>query len=199
MRHAANSAATITFPDSHMGMVRTGLSLYGCSPMGTVPQALDLKAAVSLHARIARICCLAPGEGVGYGQIWHAERSSRVALVTAGYADGIPRELSNVGVALVRGKRAPFVGRVSMDHTTLDVTDISTAKVGDPVTFFGGSDGEAIDLWHFADAAGSIPHAALTGVGGRVARVYRQDGEITGVARFCDPRDVGASQGPPNE
>jgi alanine racemase len=190
IRHAANSAATLAFPASHLGLVRTGLSLYGCSPMGALPPGLSLKPAVSLHARIARISCLAPGEGVGYGQIWHARRPSRIALVTAGYADGVPRPLSNVGETLVRGSTAPIVGRVSMDQTTVDVTDIVQAQVGDPVTFFGPGEGGAIDLMRFADAAGSIPHAALTGVGGRVARVYRQDGEIVGVARLCDPRDV---------
>ena len=190
MRHAANSAATIAFPEAHMGLVRTGLSLYGCSPTGSVPTGLALKPAVSLRARVARITCLAAGDGVGYGQIWHADRPSRVALVTAGYADGIPRQLSANSHALICGKPAPLVGRVSMDQTTFDVTDIPEAEVGSVATFFGTDGRTTIELSRFAEQADTIPHAVLTGVGGRVARLFHRDGVAESAARLSATRDV---------
>jgi alanine racemase len=190
VKHAANSAATLAFPEAHFSLVRVGLALYGTSPMGTVPPGLDLRPAVALRARIARVTCLAPGEGVGYGQIWHAERPSRIALATAGYADGIPRQLSNVGEALVRGRRVPIVGRVSMDQTTLDVTDVPGVEVGDVATFFGDDGAASIDLNQFAEQAGTIAHTALTGIGGRVARVYHRDGFAGRAARLAGTTDI---------
>src|SRR5947207_8755128 len=98
-----------------------------------------------MRATVARVSELAPGEGVGYGQIWHAERPTRVALVTAGYADGVRRGMSNRGFALVHGIRAPIIGRVSMDQITLDITDVPGAAVGDVTTFFGEDEGAGID------------------------------------------------------
>ncbi|HZT07941.1 MAG TPA: alanine racemase [Chloroflexota bacterium] len=191
IRHACNSAATMALPDAHFGLVRTGLLLYGVSPNGNVPDGFDLQPAVSLRARVARVTCLARGEGVGYGQTWHAPRPTRVALVSAGYADGIDRRLSNVGEALVRGQVAPIIGRVSMDQTVVDITDIPGAAEGDVATFFGADGQRVIGLNHFADQAGTIPHVALTNIGGRVARVYREGGEpprlqrLNGVQELC--------------
>jgi alanine racemase len=153
-------------------MVRVGLCLYGTSPSGTLPPGLALQPALALRARIARISELAPGEGVGYGQTWHATRPTRVGLVTAGYADGISRRVSNRGTVLVHGRPAPIIGRVSMDQTTIDITAASEVHVGDTVTFFGEDSGSGLDLWQLANDAEGIPHDVLTGIGGRVARVY---------------------------
>jgi len=127
---------------------------------------------------------LPTGEGVGYGQIWHAERPSRIALVTIGYADGIPRRLSNHGVALIRGSRAPIVGRVSMDQVTFDVTDIPHVEVGDVVTFFGRDGDASLPLRQFAADCDTIPYEAMTSLGGRVARVYLGDDAWHGTARL---------------
>jgi alanine racemase len=187
MRHAANSAGTLAFQEAHFDLVRVGLTLYGVSPSGQIPPDLQLQPALALKARIARVTELAPGEGVGYGQIWHAERPTRVALVTAGYADGLSRSMSNQGMALVHGVRAPIIGRVSMDQTTLDITHIPGVSVGDVATFFG-SDGYArIELASFASASDTIPHEALTSIGGRVARVYRRGGRVANIARLSGP------------
>jgi alanine racemase len=166
-------------------MVRVGLTLYGVSPSGYLPTGLDLRPALAFRARVARIIDLAPGEGVGYGQIWHADRPTRVALVTAGYADGVRRGMSNRGAALIRGVRAPIIGRVSMDQTTLDITGIAGTSVGDVATFFGPDREATLDLGSFAASSDTIPHEALTGIGGRVARVYRRDGRVAKVARLA--------------
>jgi alanine racemase len=184
LHHAANSAATLGMRAAHGNLVRVGLALYGVSPSGVVPPTLTLKPALSLKARIGRVVTLAPGEGVGYGQTWHARAPTRVALVTAGYADGIPRSLSNHGVALVHGRKAPIIGRVSMDLTTLDVTGCPEAQVGSVVTFFGRDGSAELPLAEFAQRMGTIPHEALTQVGGRVARLYREDGAVVRIARL---------------
>jgi alanine racemase len=190
LRHAANSAATLGFRDAHCDLVRVGLALYGVSPSGVIPAGLTLRPAVSLKARIGRVVTLQPGEGVGYGQTWHAPVPSRVGLVTAGYADGIPRAVSNRGAALVRGHEAPLIGRVSMDLTTFDLTDCPDACVGSFVTFFGPDNGADIPLAEFAARTDSIPHEALTAIGGRVARVYREDGAVVRIARLSGTEDT---------
>jgi alanine racemase len=174
--HAANSAATLAVPAAHLDLVRVGLSLYGVSPIETFPAGLCLQPALALRARVARVFDIDPGEGVGYGQTWHADRATRVALVTAGYADGIPRRLSNRGRGLVRGHSAPIIGRVSMDQTTIDVTGIPGVRERDIVTLFGRDGAEEIGLWEFARDADGIAHDALTSIGSRVARVYWQQG-----------------------
>ena len=184
IHHAANSAATLGFPESHLDLVRVGISLYGVSPAVDVPPGLGLLPAVALRGRIARVSELAPGEGVGYGQTWHAARPTRVGLVTAGYADGVPRSLSNRGAALVRGTRAPIIGRVSMDQTTIDVTEISDVAVNDVVTLFGGDGDAEISLHEYGASSQTIPHEALTRIGARVARVYRTDDAVGRVARL---------------
>ncbi|MPZ15939.1 MAG: alanine racemase [Chloroflexi bacterium] len=184
LRHAANSAATLAFPAAHLGMVRVGLLLYGVSPSGYLPIELALRSVVSFRARVARVMELGAGEGVGYGQTWRAECPTRVALVAAGYADGVLRRLSNKGVALINGREVPIIGRVSMDQTTLDITHVPGVSVGTVVTFFG-EDGDAqLDLHRFAQQVDTIPHDVLCAVSGRVARVYRRDSRVVRVARL---------------
>lgn len=173
LRHAANSAATLAVRASHLDLVRVGLSILGVSPLETAPPpGLDLRPALAFRARIARVCEVGPGESVGYGQTWQADRATRVGLVTAGYADGVSRRASNRGAVLVNGRKVPIIGRVSMDQTTIDITTVPTARAGQEVTFFGADGGTEISLWEFARAADGIPHDALTGIGGRVARLY---------------------------
>ncbi len=190
IRHAANSAATLGFRDAHCDLVRVGLALYGVSPSGVIPSGLSLRPAVSLKARVGRTVELQPGEGVGYGQTWHASVASRIGLVTAGYADGIPRAVSNVGAAILAGRVVPLVGRVSMDLTTFDLTDCPEAGAGSFVTFFGTDNGTEIRLAEFAARTASIPHEALTSIGGRVARVYREDGAVVRIARLNGTMDT---------
>jgi alanine racemase len=184
VRHAANSAGTLNVRAAHLDMVRCGITLHGESPLESYPAGLYLQAANSLKARVARITELPVGDGVGYGQTWHAQRPSRIALGTIGYADGIPRRFAQHGSALIGGCRAPIVGRVSMDQVTLDITDIPGVEVGDVITFFG-SDGQArLPLREFAAACDTISYEAMTSLGGRVARVYQGDDAWQGTARL---------------
>ncbi|HEY3115740.1 MAG TPA: alanine racemase [Chloroflexota bacterium] len=182
--HTANSAATLAFPDAHLDLVRPGLTLYGISPLVEDRAGPDLLPALALKARLARVMTVQTGESVGYGRTWRAPRPSRVGLIAAGYADGLPRLLSNRGAVLVLGRPAGLIGRVSMDHTTIDITDIPQADVGSVVTVFGEDGDTSLDIAELAQHAGTIPHDILTGVGGRVARVYRQGGTVVRVARL---------------
>jgi alanine racemase len=184
VRHAANSAATLDFTESHLDLVRVGIGLFGGGPPCTVASAPDLQQAVALRARVARLVELEKGEGVGYGHTWRAEVPSRIAVVSAGYADGVSRQLSNRGCALINGCETPIVGRVSMDFTTLDVTAVPGVGTDSVVTFFGTSSGRTLRLARFAGDAGTIAHDALSSVGGRVPRVYLRHGGITRILRL---------------
>lgn len=184
MRHAANSAATLGHRASHLDMVRVGLSLYGASPSGEAPDGLDLIPALSLRARVVRVLELGAGESIGYGQTWRASERTRVAILGAGYADGILRALSNRGRVLVHGCEVPIIGRVSMDLTAIDITAMPAVEVGTVATFFGTDGRHEITVRGFAEQAGTIAHEALTLIGGRVARVYRSAGRDPCVVRI---------------
>ena len=174
--HAANSAAALAEPSARLDMVRVGITLSGHYPSASVPRAVELKPAAALRATVLRLYNLSPGSSIGYGRTFFAERPMRVALVPAGYADGVPRAHSNLASALLRGARAPIVGRVSMDQCVVDVTRMGHVELGDEVTLFGESEGEPIGLDEFAAWSDTIVHEALCRVGPRVPRLYRQQG-----------------------
>lgn len=182
--HASNSAATLAMTAAHFDLVRIGLALYGVNPGGAVPAGVTLRPAVAFRARVARLLTVHTGEGVGYGQTWRAPGPTRVAVVAAGYADGIPRALSNRGMALVNGRVVPVIGRISMDLTTLNVTECSAVQVGTVVTFFGREGEAELSLPRFAEMIGTIPHEALALIGSRVPRVYHRNGQIVRIARL---------------
>lgn len=184
LRHAANSAATLGHPASHLDMVRVGLSLYGASPTGEAPKGLELVPALSLRARVVRVFELSAGESIGYGQTWRASGRTRVAILGAGYADGISRAVSNGGRVLIQGREVPIIGRVSMDLTAVDITATPWVGVGSVATFFGTDGPHEISLHRFALQAGTIAHEALSLIGGRVARVYRSSGREPCAARL---------------
>lgn len=176
--HTANSGAIAACPNSWADMVRPGAATYGYHPAYTpqerqreLESALVLEPALSLHTRIANIRSLEPGAGVGYGATFVAKRPSRIAVITAGYADGLIRGLSNRGCVIVRGQRARIVGNVSMDMATIDVTEIEEATVGDVVTIYGGagSPQTAADVSHLL---GTVVQDVLCAIGQRVRRVY---------------------------
>jgi alanine racemase len=170
--HAANSAATLRFQATHLNMVRVGISMYGLSPSQYLDQSLSLRPALSLKSRIARIHRLKPGDGVGYGLTWKAKRDSTVALVPAGYGDGLPKLLSNRGEALVRGFRVPIRGIVSMDQIVLDVSDIPEAHVGDTVTFIGKEAENEITADKVAGWATTINYEIVTRLPSHLPRFY---------------------------
>ncbi|MBA2448853.1 MAG: alanine racemase [Chloroflexi bacterium] len=174
--HAANSAATLAEPMARLDMVRLGITLSGHYPSPDVPRACGLRPAVSLRGRLQRTYPLAAGATVGYGRTYRADRPLRVGLVPLGYADGVPRTHSNGAEALIRGRRASLIGRVSMDQCVVDITDVPDARRGDVVSLFGADDGACVDLDEFASWSGTIAHEALCRIGSRVPRRYHQGG-----------------------
>jgi alanine racemase len=175
-RHAANSAALLRDERVWYDFVRPGLLLYGIVPP-PLAATLPLRPALSLHSRIVHVKGMRPGEGTGYGLRSVVDRPATIAVVPAGYADGLDRRMAGRAFMLVRGKRVPIVGSVCMDMTTIDVTglDVST---GDEVVIVGAQGREEITMREIAAAIGTIPYELLCRVGTRIERQY--DGRVIG-------------------
>jgi alanine racemase len=170
VRHAANSAALLRDERIWYDYVRPGLLLYGIVPpplMATIP----LRPALSLRSRIVAVKGLRSGEGSGYGLRGALDRPSQIAVVPAGYADGLDLRLAGAGWMLVRGRRAPIVGSVCMDMTMIDVTG-TDVEPGDEVVIVGEQGNESIGVREIAAAIGTIPWELLCRVGSRIQRVY---------------------------
>jgi alanine racemase len=171
MRHLLNTAGILRFPENCFEMVRLGIGLYGVSPLEE--DRLGLKEIGSLHTVVTQIHDYPAGTPIGYGCSTVLNRPSRVATIPVGYADGIRRSLSNgVGHFLVRGVKAPVVGRVCMDMLMLDVTDIAEVQAGDEVTLIGKQGEAIISVADLARWCTTIPYEILTGISQRVRRVY---------------------------
>lgn len=176
VRHAANSAAIFRCPRSHLDAVRPGLSLFGVEPgPGIAP---DLRPAMRMRTEVVALRDLSPGDSAGYGSTWTARRPSRIATIPLGYADGLSRALSNKGHVLVRGRRAPIVGAISMDLTMVDVTDLPGVELRDEAVAIGSQRGplgaDEIKVSELAHELGTIPWEVLTNVSRRVPRFYRE-------------------------
>ena len=169
-RHAANSAALLRDQRVWYDFVRPGLLLYGIVPP-PLAATLPLRPALSLHSRIVHVKGLRPGEGTGYGLKTIVDRPSTIAVVPAGYADGLDRRLTGRGYMLVRGRRVPIVGSVCMDMTMIDVTGTDVAP-DDEVVIVGEQGGESLDVREIAASIGTIPYELLCRVGSRIERVY---------------------------
>jgi alanine racemase len=169
-RHAANSAALLRDERVWYDFVRPGLLLYGIVPP-PLAATLPLRPALSLHSRIVHVKGMRPGEGTGYGLRSVVDRPATIAVVPAGYADGLDRRMAGRAFMLVRGNRVPIVGSVCMDMTTIDVTgmDVST---GDEVVIVGAQGSEEITMREIAASIGTIPYELLCRVGTRIERQY---------------------------
>ncbi len=170
VRHAANSAALLRDERVWYDFVRPGLLLYGVVPP-PLATTLPLCPALSLHSRIVAVKGLRPGEGAGYGMKSVTDTARTVAVVPAGYADGLDTRLAGRGFMLVRGRRAPIVGSVCMDMTIIDVTGMEAAP-GDEVVIIGAQRDESLGVREMAAAIGTIPYELLCRVGSRIERVY---------------------------
>lgn len=173
--HAANSAATFAFPEGRGNMVRPGGALYGFV-RDVFPANLDrprLKPVMSLHSRIVLLKTVSKGEPLGYGCTFETQRESRIATIPIGYDDGYRRALSNRGRLLVRGQFAPVVGRVSMDMTLIDVTDIRGVTSDDYVTLMGTDGAQTITAEDLGELAGTISYEITCGISHRVPRIYK--------------------------
>jgi alanine racemase len=169
-KHAANSAALLRDERVWYDYVRPGLLLYGIVPP-PLASTLPLRPALSLHSRIVAVKGIRPGEGVGYGLKDEGTGSRRIAVVPAGYADGLDLRLAGRGHMLVRGRRAPIVGSVCMDMSMIDVTGTDVSP-GDEVVIVGQQGSETIDVREIAAALGTIPYELLCRVGARIQRLY---------------------------
>ena len=183
---SAGSSAAALEPDAELArtaqrmgaqpMVRAGISLYGYAPDGEHPSegAGQLEPVLQWKTRVVSLREIPPGATVGYDATFTAQRPMKVALLPVGYADGVNRLLSNRGEVLVRGKKAPIVGRVSMDHTTVDVTDVEGVEVGDEVVLIGAQSTEQgevkVTAADVAKLTGTIPYEVLCGIAARVPR-----------------------------
>ena len=169
-RHAANSAALLRDERVWYDFVRPGLLLYGIVPP-PLAALLPLRPALSLHSRIVHVKGMRAGEGTGYGLNSKVDRPATIAVVPAGYADGLDRRMAGRSSMLVRGKRVPVVGSVCMDMTMIDVTGMDVAT-GDDVVIVGQQGGESIGMREIAASIGTIPYELLCRVGTRIERVY---------------------------
>lgn len=172
LRHAANSAAVINMEDSHLDMVRPGIMLYGYSPSLFLSPMVDLRPVLTLKSRIVHLKSAPPKTGISYGRTFITTRETIVATIPVGYADGYSRSLSNIGQVLIRGRRAPVIGRVCMDMTMIDVTDVPGVHTGDEVIIIGGDGENRVTADDIAAWAGTISYEVLCGIGERVERVY---------------------------
>jgi alanine racemase len=181
--HAANSAGAIRVPEARFDLVRAGITVSGYAPSTDVPVE-GLRPAARLQAVLARTYALEPGATIGYGRTYTVTRPMRAGLVPLGYADGIPRVLSNRGEMLVCGQRVPMIGRVSMDQCVVDITHVPDAREGQIVTALGAQANDEITLDAFSSAAETIPHETLCRLGPRLPRIYRRGGDVSRVLVF---------------
>jgi alanine racemase len=170
--HAANSACIFTGLGPAYDLVRPGIGAYGVLPGRLAPEA-GLRPVMALRTQVVFLKDVPGGAPIGYEGTWRAPHRTRIATLPVGYNDGLSFRLSNRGEALVRGQRAPIVGRISMDYTTLDVGHIPGVAVGDPVTLIGRQGAESIGLEEVAERAGTIAYEIACSLGKRVERVYR--------------------------
>ena len=175
--HAANSAATLREPRSHMTLVRCGIAIYGCDPMNQDPEAHDLEPALELRSYVAAVKRALQGDSAGYGRRFISPQETWIATVPIGYADGIRRALTNNCDVLIAGRRYPLVGTVSMDNITVDLGPEQVGLEGAPVTIIGRDGPERQTAEDLARRIATINYEVLTGISRRVPRVYHRDGE----------------------
>ncbi len=173
--HVANSAAVLSTPHAHFSMVRPGIMLYGYAPAPHLASHAALEPAMRLRTRIAQTRPVPKGTPVGYGGTYVTTRPSTIAVLPVGYADGVHRLNSNRAQVLVRGRRAPVAGRVCMDHTMIDVTDVPGVTAGEPVVLLGSQDGAVVSADDVAFWCETISYEVLTAIGKRVPRVYVEE------------------------
>lgn len=184
-KHCANSAAISHISKSYKDLVRAGVSLYGLWPSLETPQnGLVLKPALSLYSNIVYIKDVEKGTPISYGGTYVAPSKKRIATIPIGYADGYPRALSDKGYVLIRGQKAPIVGRVCMDQMMVDVTHIKDAQMDDLVTLIGTDGDEHISVETVGELSGHINYELICLLGKRVPRIYTYNGIQIGTRDF---------------
>lgn len=171
--HAANSAAALDLPETHLGAVRSGLALYGLYPSNEVSHALPLKPALTLKSHVASVRQLPAGASISYGRTFITPRPMPVALVPIGYGDGYHRLLSNRGAVLINGQRAPIVGRVCMDQVVVDTSGCGPVALNDEVVLIGEQGNECITVEEIAGWAETISYEVTTSLLARLPRFFK--------------------------
>jgi alanine racemase len=172
-KHAANSIATVDLKGSHLNLVRPGIIIYGMYPKRGFEKLIKLKPALSLKTRITYLKDTPEGRSISYGRTYITQKRTKIATLPIGYADGYGRILSNKAEVLIRGKRAPVVGKVTMDQTMLDVGHIRGVRVGDEVVLIGRQGFDEIRTEKLARLAGTIAYEIVCSISNRVPRVYK--------------------------
>jgi len=186
IKHCSNSAAILEYPQANMDVVRAGISLYGLNPSNEVRgDKIQLCPALSFFSHIVYIKTLRTGQSVSYGGMFTAERDMQVATIPVGYGDGYPRSLSDKGYVLIRGKKAPILGRVCMDQFMVDVSEIEDVTEGDLVTLIGRDGEEVISAEFLGDLSGRFHYELVCDLSQRIPRVYKKGGEIVGIQEGC--------------
>jgi alanine racemase len=169
--HAANSGATILYPESHLDLVRVGIAIYGLAPAPGVGAGIGLRPALTWRSIVAMATRLPAGEGISYGHRYRLQRDATVATVPVGYGDGYPRVLSSNADVVIRGRRCRVAGSVTMDHLMVDCGDLPV-EPGDEVVLLGRQGDETVSAAELAELAGTIPYEIVTRIGERVPREH---------------------------
>lgn len=172
-KHCCNSAATLLDEDKHMDAIRPGIILYGLTPSVEIELNKPFMPVMTFKATVSMVKTVNAEETISYGRTYKAEKPTKIATVTAGYADGFPRLLSGKGSVLIRGKKAPIVGRICMDQFCADVSNIEGVEEGDTVILFG----EGLPVEELATHSGTINYEIVCGLSKRVPRIYVRDGK----------------------
>ena len=177
--HASNSAGIIDVRRADYNLVRAGIAIYGLYPSEEVDkEKVQLKPALSLKSHIAFVKDIPAGTPVSYGGDFVSEHQMRIATIPIGYGDGYPRSLSDTGYVLIRGKKAPIIGRICMDQFMVDVSDIPEVKFGDKVTLIGRDQEEYLPVEKLSEFSGRFNYEFVCDLGKRIPRVYVQDGKV---------------------
>lgn len=179
LKHCSNSAGIMEMRRADMDLVRAGIALYGLYPSAEVSRtAVDLRPALALYSRIVYLKTIHEGQSVSYGGTFTARGDMSVATVPLGYGDGYPRSLSGKGYVLIRGKRAPILGRVCMDQFMVDVSDVPMVQEGDRVVLLGRDGDEHISAEELGDLSGRFNYELVCDLGRRIPRIYTRQGRI---------------------
>ncbi len=179
--HLANSSGIFRYPESYFNLVRPGISLYGLTSSPRVEYDKNFKPVMSLKSRIVNLRTVGPNTPISYGHTYRTKKRSKIATVSVGYGDGYPRALSNIADVLCYGKRARIRGTICMDLLMIDVTEIPEVRVGDVVTLFGQDGKEEIKVEELAKKCNTIVYEITSGIGPRVARVFKVKEKVLGV------------------
>lgn len=187
IKHIANDAGSIVF-DYNMDMIRMGIGLYGYYSAPIVKRAskINIEEIASFFTTVSNVKYLDKDETIGYNRTFITEKKTKVATIAIGYADGYPYSLSNKGYVLIKGKKAKILGKVCMDQTMVDISDIEDVKIGDAVLLYGHDKDNYLPIYDVADKANTIIYDLICRLSMRVPRIYIRDGEVVKVVNYLE-------------